>query len=296
MVDTVIGTEDAQRADIPQMERVLLAASGSFAGLAAARWLIARARTHVLSVQVSVAPDAVPGVDDEGPDPAAAARRVQEYLRLVEPRIESDVVLLSAERETDVLDATLETDLLVLTTTVRDPEAEVHPGSFASRVALQAGCSTVIVPRAWTPNDGPIVVGVGDGVGEYAALDRAAAEAQQQERCLVLLRASRLSPAVDRSVAGDLDVEFADTLDRQSLEDATTYVVERYPAVSVRSVLTALPPEDALMEQGRDAALVVVGSATSVGTGGGADIVARSVAEHPPCPVMIVPPAPHGQG
>ena len=239
MVDTVIGTEDAQRADIPQMERVLLAASGSFAGFAAARWLIARARTHALSVQVSVAPDAVPGVDDEGPDPAAAARRVQDYLRLVEPHIESDVVLLSAERETDVLDATLETDLLVLTTTVADPERAVRPGSFASRVAMQAGCATVIVPRAWTPNDGPIVVGVGDGLGEYAALHRAAAEAEQRERGLVLLRASRLSPAVDRSVTGDLDVEFAETLDRQSLEDATLYVVDRYPSVSVRPVLSA---------------------------------------------------------
>jgi hypothetical protein len=289
VVDTVIGTEDAERADIPQTERVLLAASGSFAGLAAARWLIARARTHALSVQVSVAPDALPGIGDEGPDPAAAAQRVREYLQLVEPAIESDVVLLSADREADVLDATLETDLLVLTTTVADPEHEVRPGSFASRVAMQAGCATVIVPRAWTPADGPIVVGVGDGVGEYAALDRAAAEAQQQDRCLVLLRASRLSPTVDRSVPGDLDVEFADSLDSQSLEDALNYVVDRYPAVSARPVQSASAPLKALIEQGRDAALIVVGSAIAADADG-ADVVARGLAEQPPCAVMVVPP------
>jgi len=292
MVDTVIGTEDAERADIPETERVLLAASGSFAGLAAARWLIARARTHALSVQVSVAPDAVPGLDDVEPDPAAAADRVHEYLRLVEPAIESDVVLLSADRDTDVLDASLETDLLVLTTIVTGPEGEVRPGSFVSRIAMRAGCATVIVPRAWTPNDdGPIVVGVGDGVGEYAALDRAAAEAQQQDRCLVLLRASRLSPDVDRSVLSDLDVEFADSLDRQSLEDALNYVVDRYPGVSVRPAQSASAPLEALIEQGRGAALIVVGSATSVDEEGAA-AVARSLAEHPPCPVMVVPPAP----
>ena len=191
-----------QRADIPQTERVLLAASGSFAGFAAARWLIARARTHATVRAGERGAGCRAGRGRRGAGSGRRRPRVQDYLRLVEPRIESDVVLLSAERETDVLDATLETDLLVLTTTVADPERAVRPGSFASRVAMQAGCATVIVPRAWTPNDGPIVVGVGDGVGEYAALDRAAAEAEQQERRLVLLRASRLSPAVDRSVDG----------------------------------------------------------------------------------------------
>ena len=59
--------------------------------------------------------------------------------------------------------------------------------------------------------------------------------------------------------------------------------------MSVRPVLTAAEPLDALIEQGRDAALIVVGTATSVDVDGG-DTVARSIAEHPPCPMMVVPP------
>ncbi|MCU1473906.1 universal stress protein [Amnibacterium sp.] len=291
MVDTVIGTDDAERAELPEVERVLLAVRGSFAGVAAARWLIARASNRPLAVQVSVAPDAAPdavaGLLDL-PDPADAGTRVQEYLTLVDPGIATTVVRLSEDREADVLDAALDADLLVLATTGNDRGA--GPGSFATLLAAQAVCATVVVPRAWAPTAGPVVVGVGNGIGEYAALDRAALEAELQQRELVLLRASQLP----RSVVDDIDVEFSATVDRQSLDDAVVYVRERHPALPVRPVLTSQAPADALRELGRDAALIVVGSRPGGGVVDGIDAAVRSVLEEPQCPVMVVPPAPAG--
>ena len=198
MVDTVIGTEDARARSIPQVERVLLAARGSFAGLAAARWLIARSRTQPLAVQVSVAPDALPSVDHDGPDPAAAAQRVQDYLDLVEPGIESAIALLSADREADVLDATLETDLLVLATTVADPSRSPtpsrrapHAGSFASRVAMQAGCATVIVPAGLDPERGPRRRGRRQRRGRVRGARPGGRRGAAAGAALVLLRASQ---------------------------------------------------------------------------------------------------------
>ena len=290
MVDTVIGTDDAERAQLPEVERVLLAVRGSFAGVAAARWLIARASNRPLAVQVSVAPDAAPDAVAglELPDPADAAARVQEYLTLVDPGIDTTVVRLADDGEADVLDAALDADLLVLATTASDQGA--GPGSFATLIAAQAVCTTVVVPRAWAPTSGPVVVGVGNGIGEYAALDRAAQEAAQQQRELVLLRASQLP----RSVVDDIDVEFSATVDRQSLDDAVAYVRERFPALPVRPVLTKEGPADALLELGRDASLIVVGSRPAGGAVDGIDAAVRSVLEEPVCPVMVVPPAPSG--
>jgi nucleotide-binding universal stress UspA family protein len=296
MAITVTGTEGAKHAERPDLERILLATRWSFASLAAARWLLARARTRRLAVQVSVAPDASP-TEDETTDPElvatdGAARRVREYLNLVEPEITTTVALLSADREADVLDAALETDLLVLATNGSAASGDHRSASFATRVALQAICATVVVPRAWVPADGPVVVGLGSRVGDYAALDRAAEEAEQQHRDLVVVHAAQPLAALTSPMTPDLDDELSSTIDRQCLDDAVDRVSSRHPDLPVRSVLASDGPMRALADEGRDAGLLVLGSPHSAdGLQADSSAVPRALLDSPPCPVMMVPPA-----
>jgi nucleotide-binding universal stress UspA family protein len=154
---------------------------------------------------------------------------------------------------------------------------------------------------------GPIVVGVDGSAGSVAALRWALTEAHLRGVPLRLVHAYELphhlagdlavglGPAAAAAYAGE-DVERL----RRSLEEAARRALagaleradkEAIDGIEIEQEIVEGPAAPALIEAARGAALLVVGSR---GRGGFAGLLLGSVsqqcAQHPPCPVVILPP------
>jgi nucleotide-binding universal stress UspA family protein len=155
---------------------------------------------------------------------------------------------------------------------------------------------------------GTIVVGVDGSAGSDAALRWALAEAQ--------LRGSRLRavhvyemprvPVTDAGlgVAGGMAVPAAVTDDGEQLRDAVEIEArglvdtalrradaDAIEGLEIDRVVTQGPPAATLIESARNAEMLVLGSR---GRGGFLGLLLGSVsqqcAQHPPCPLVILPP------
>ncbi|MGH3072363.1 MAG: universal stress protein [Gaiellaceae bacterium] len=153
-----------------------------------------------------------------------------------------------------------------------------------------------------------IVVGVDGSRGSYVALEWALAEAKLRGVPLRVVNAyhspallvdglAMSAPGVPASGATSEDFDrmrAASEADaRRVLERALADVDARSEGVAVESEAVEGTPSQVLIAAARDAELLVVGSR---GRGGFAGLLLGSVsqqcAQHPPCPVVILPPAP----
>lgn len=152
----------------------------------------------------------------------------------------------------------------------------------------------------------PIVVGVDGSPGSVAALRWGLAEAHLRGAPLRLVHAYQPPqlPLVDAGLAAPMTVSSFPSEDvervRAGAESEARRIVEATlkevdgeatDGVDIRSEVTEGPTVPVLIEAGRGAALLVVGSR---GRGGFAGLLLGSVsqqcAQHPPCPVVILPP------
>jgi nucleotide-binding universal stress UspA family protein len=153
----------------------------------------------------------------------------------------------------------------------------------------------------------PIVVGVDGSAGSVAALRWALAEAQLRGAPLRLVHAYQVPPlplgdaglgaagmAVPSIASEDaVRVRAASEAEASGTITATLELVdgEATDRVEIRRDAVEGPTAAVLIEAGRGAALLVVGSR---GRGGFAGLLLGSVsqqcAQHPPCPVVILPP------
>jgi nucleotide-binding universal stress UspA family protein len=161
-------------------------------------------------------------------------------------------------------------------------------GSISAAVAAHAASPVVVVPGAPPRTSGPVVVGVDDSTSSRSAL-RFAFEAAQRRSCeLVALQAL---PNF-YFIPGPYDHPDRDELLAKAESSLTEQVAAHHadhPEVSVRNVVSNLPPAQALVEACARAQLLVVGHRGRGGfTGLLTGSVARSVLHHPPCPVAVV--------
>ncbi|MEU4681495.1 universal stress protein [Micromonospora sp. NPDC023737] len=163
-------------------------------------------------------------------------------------------------------------------------------GSVTVQVSARAQCPVLVVrgePRA----DGPVVVGVDGSELSTEAVGFAFEEAARRGTSLVAVHAW-LDPVVlfPGTVAPSTDELAAYAEDEQRvLAESVAGHGERYPEVSVRQALVHGSPAQALVEQSRDAQLVVVG-AHGRGALGGLLLgsVSHAVLHHTHSPVAIV--------
>jgi nucleotide-binding universal stress UspA family protein len=174
-------------------------------------------------------------------------------------------------------------------------------GSVGTQLAGYAHCPVVVVRDEVAPIDAPIVLGVDGSACARSAAEAAFAQAQRRgaELLVVYNRLPYASGAAAEAVAGGhLPPSAVDEV-QLSLRGVT----ERYGDVKFRvETMPGNSAAAALMDTARNAqaGLVVVGSR---GIGGFRGLVmgstSRSLIEHAPCPVLVVPrrvqPRPAGQ-
>ncbi|MBB5789534.1 universal stress protein [Jiangella mangrovi] len=161
-----------------------------------------------------------------------------------EPAVDVDTFLILRGAVEAILDVANEAELIVVGTRGLGGVSGLVLGSVSSRVAARASCPTVVVPSVVSPDDGSIVVGVDGSRAGDAALRFALAEAGRRSAKVVAVYAHH-----DQS-----DLE---SLVPAALERARAAILTD-PDVSIR--IDPGRPSDVLVEAGRDAALIVVGS------------------------------------
>jgi nucleotide-binding universal stress UspA family protein len=169
-------------------------------------------------------------------------------------------------------------------------------GSVGIQAAGHAHCPVVVVRGEVGSTEAPVVLGVDGSAGARAAAEAAFAQAQRRRAELLVVhhQSPHTSRAQAEAVAAGHDSRLS-TVDEFAV--SVRGVPERYADVKWRGeVVHGDSAPTALMAaaSGTGAGLLVVGSR---GVGGFRAMVmgstSRTLIEHAPCPVMVVPPAVH---
>jgi nucleotide-binding universal stress UspA family protein len=191
-----------------------------------------------------------------------------------------------------LVDASSRADLLVLGAQKTGPVIGYVSGTVPLRVIARSECPVVVIPSDWAPEPRAVVVVVGvalapsdDPVLEFAV--------REAERAGSNLRIVHAVPLPRTLLASDLLLPAAQDELRESAEHALGFVVDelaaRFPYLTISSDIPQQRAEWALIDEGRDAGLVVVGTR---GRGLLRRLVVGSVSHglllHAPCPVAVV--------
>lgn len=171
-------------------------------------------------------------------------------------------------------------------------------GSVSAAVVSHAECPVVVVrednPLDETTKYGPVVVGVDGSDVSQQATEVAFAEAEARGSELIAVH-TWMDMQMQSSLAGVTAAQ-ADwnEIEQQQvglLEERLQPLVEQYPNVPVKKVITRDRPVRALAEQADGAQLLVVGSH---GRGGFKGMLigstSRALLQSAPCPLMVVRP------
>ena len=192
----------------------------------------------------------------------------------------------------DVLvDASTRADLLVLGSDKTGFFQGLVSGTLPLRVAAHSHCPVVVVPSGWTPGEPRVVVGVALDATDAAVVELGAREARRSGGGLRLLHAVTLpqSLLVEDLITTETYDEVVEARTRL-LTLAVEEVQARHPQLEVSTALPRGRAVDALVEEARDGALVVVGSHRRRAL---ARLILGSVSHdvllNAPCPVIVVP-------
>lgn len=190
--------------------------------------------------------------------------RARESVEAEQPGVEVATSLVLRPPVEALLDAARDAALVVVGRRGLGTVGAVLLGSVSARVAARAAVPAVVVPEPAGPDDGTIVAGVDGSPHSDAAVRFALAEADRRSAAVVAVTAYQPAPlmlpvldpaAVDRAAAAEKDA--AARLVEDAVERARAATGAAAPVtVHVRSGR----PDDVLVDAGRDARLIVVGS------------------------------------
>ncbi|WP_229070899.1 universal stress protein [Actinoplanes sp. DH11] len=249
--------------------------------------------THALSWPVILPPFHAPyDLHDQGPRAAMLDLLAKAAHEVQEEHTDLSVTthLLDGSASAILLDASRFAQLLVVGHRGSGGFAGLLTGSVATQVAGHTRCPVVIVRgEDQLSDDGPIVVGTDGSSGSRAAAEAAFTQARLRDAELILTYHS-----ARRSSAGAIATSTLPFWATVGDSAAGTHGISaQYLSVEYRTeVVSGDSPAAALMtfSQRVAAGLLVVGSR---GLGGFSGLVmgstSRSLIEHAPCPVMVVP-------
>ena len=282
---------------------ILVGVDGSISALHAVHWSAVEAVRHGLGLQIVhaytvSAIDLPSGYSDQVMtlarrclhDAVSVVRKVDNTLKLVAE--------LEVGKASDLLtERSKNSAMVVLGSRGRGGFAELLTGSTAIAVASRAQCPVVIVRGAKTdapyPSEGPVVVGI-DG----SELSEAAIAFGYEAACLRntdLVAVHTWSDAV-LQWAGviptpELEWTTMQTEEEQLLAERLAGWADKYPDVRVRRVVRLGHPAQRLLDEAKDAQLVVVGSRGKGGFAGSLlGSTSQALLHHSRCPVAIVRP------
>lgn len=162
-------------------------------------------------------------------------------------------------------------------------------GSTAVALSAHGHCPVAVV-RAGPP-DGPVVVGVDGSPASEVAVAQAFEEASLRGADLVAVHVWSDYTSEGSYAAASLFVADWDQIEAQEHEILAERLAgwqEKYPDVPVRRVVVHDRPVRALLEQAKDARLLVVGSRGRGGFGGMLlGSTSQALVYHAPCPLLV---------
>lgn len=280
---------------------VVVGYDGSPAADAACEWAAAEAErrgaklrlVHVLALPIAGTPMGIADGLQTEPLRVAAERlldKVCRRLRAERPTLSIDVVVEFGGAAPALLEEATEATLVVLGSRGLGEFRDLASGSVSAHVATHAPCPVVVIPPAGTPGSG-VVVGVDGSELSVDAIDFAFEQAQARNVTLTAVMAWH-DPV--RTGPGDLlplvyDVDELREESAALLAESIAGHTEKYPDVVVEQELVRGHPDDVLIDAGRSAELLVVGSR---GRGAFRGLLlgstSRSLVHHAPCPIAVV--------
>ena len=284
----------------PETPIIVVGYDGSPASETAAHWAATEAGLrhakvrliHVLTIPVS----GQLGLSMHTESLRLAAERLLDQtcaqIRADHPGLEIEVVLEFGGVAPALLQEATEALLMVVGSRGLGEFRDLAAGSVSAHVATQAPCPVVVIPPRWKSEraDG-IVVGVDGSPTSSAAIDFAFAQAQARNTTLTAVLAwhdpVRTGPGDMLPLVYDLD-----SLEQEAaalLAESIAGHSETYPDVLVKQELVRGHADEVLVDAGRTAELLVVGSR---GRGAFRGLLlgstSRSLVHNAPCPVAVV--------
>lgn len=282
---------------------VLVGYDGSPASETAAFWAATEAvrqhavlrLVHVLALPMVSSPMGISTMLQLEPLRQAARNLLQETggrIGAVYPDLSIEVVIEFGATAPALLQEATTAQLAVLGSRGLGEFHDLAAGSVSAHVATHASCPVVVVPPRWESETATgVVVGVDGSAISTAAVDFAFEQAEARNTTLTAVLAWH-DPV--RTGPGDLLplVYDLDALEQESaavLAEAVAGHTTKYPDVRVEQELVRGHADDVLIDAGRSAELLVVGSR---GRGAFRGLLlgstSRSLVHYAPCPVAVV--------
>lgn len=287
----------------PKKPTIVVGYDGSPASEMAAHWAAdeterrhTRMRlVHVLALPVASSPMGLAVTLQSEPLRLAAEQLLDQTRRRIRsehPGLDIDMVVEFGGTAASLLQEATEAALVVLGSRGLGEFRDLTAGSVSAHVATHAHCPVVVIPPRWNSEGANgIVVGVDGSEVSAAAVDFAFEQAQARGTTLTAVLAWN-DPV--RTGPGDLLplVYDLDALEQEAaavLAESIAGHAEKYPDVEVRQELVRGHADDVLIDVGRSAELLVVGSR---GRGAFRGLLlgstSRSLVHYAPCPVAVV--------
>ena len=183
--------------------------------------------------------------------------------------------------------ASAKEDMIVVGSNRAGTLAAVLGATFSMKLVEAAECPAIVVPKAWKPGHGPVVVGIQGDAQDEAPLRFAVHEARVLHRPLRVIHAWDLPTNVESAPFA----EEARGTERSVLQTEIAKLRAENLDLEIEGVLAGEYPSSALIREASGAETLVVGSHGRtamdrffVGS------VSREVLSLPPCPVAVVRP------
>ena len=276
--------------------RTVVGFDGTSSAWRALDWAASRVRARGGTLDVVMALDTRLGAAVFGPhaDISTAAeaelRQAKAHVKATAPGTQADFRWVDGPPAGGLLRAADGASLIVVGTDRRVDGTGARIGSLPLRVAAKAECTVAVIPDAPAPERNVVVTGIDRSSYARSALALAVTEASWLGAEVEAVHAWDVPEMFDRAL------DEGQTPDERFLEAENAVIPDAVDDVPIAREATIVPvvvrqnPAAALIERGRGAALVVVGTR---GRGRFASAMLGSVSHDVlldlPCPVLVTP-------
>ena len=239
----------------------------------------------------------VPGMVVSPPEAIAVAERVvrevaEELEEVVGGPVAHEVVAVTGVPSQVLVELSRDARLVVVQHRTSTALERLFVGSTTNGAAARCHCPLVSVPAGWEPPPGStaeVVVGVHEAGVPQEVLETAFAWADRTGATLRVVHAWRLDAAYDDIITRRVHAEWREEQELL-LSAAVADHRDSWPAVPVEVEVRHQWPADVLVDDSRNASLVVIGRRGARGwIPEHLGSLARTVLRASMCPVMVVP-------